>query len=192
MIAPPPTDAETGSWCLVYAAQRGDREAFAELWRRYRPLVAGYVRCRVQGEALVEDITSETFLRAWRSIGSARDQGRDVSAWLVTIALNLIRDHVKSHRVQREAFLDDAVFVEPRDSAPSVERVVLARIDAAEMGERIAELIPDQRRVIGLRFGHDLTVSETAAAMGRSESAVKSLQHRVLTWLRKESAGGER
>lgn len=194
--APPPADtvphppaAETGSWDLVYAAQRGDREAFAQLWLRYRPIVAGYVRSRVRDHALAEDFTAETFARALGALGSVRDQGCDAGAWLTRIARNLIYDHAKRHSTWREVTGLDVTAVAdslPSQSGSDVERVVLAGLDAAELGERVAALIPDQRQVIGLRFGRDLSVPETAAAMGRSVPAVKSLQHRALTWLRKE------
>lgn len=63
-----------------------------------------FVVVRVGGDRpLAEDITSETFLRALRGISSARDQGRDVGAWLHVIARNLVADHVKSSRYRRES-----------------------------------------------------------------------------------------
>lgn len=183
----------SGSWDLVSAAQRGDREAFGRLYCRYVPVVAGFVRRRVRDRGLVEDLTSETFVRAWRSIGSVRNQGRDVGAWFITIARNLVRDHAKSHRVQREALVADMealVEAGPTLSAAcGVEHVVLARLTAAELGRRVAALPSGQREVIRLRFGHGLSALEVAAALGRSEGAVKALQHRALTRLRVAPAG---
>ena len=69
-----------GSWELVAASQAGDRAAFAELYRRFRPVIERYVGWRVQDWAEVEDLVSETFLRALRGIGSVSYQGRDVGA----------------------------------------------------------------------------------------------------------------
>ncbi|HEX2299681.1 MAG TPA: sigma-70 family RNA polymerase sigma factor, partial [Pseudonocardiaceae bacterium] len=112
--------------------------------------------------------------------------GRDVGAWLVTIARNLVRDHHKSHRVQREALVADVTALTdsaPLGAGPGVEQVVLARLAVAEVGRRVAALPAGQREVIRLRFGHGLTVPQVAALLGRSPSAVKALQHRALTRL---------
>ncbi len=180
--------APASSWDLVAAAQRGSRDAFGQLYARYLPVVAGFLRRRLRDRGLVEDLTSETFARAWRAIRSVRDQGRDVGAWFLTIARNLVRDHVRSHRVQREALtadvealVDVAVAL---TSTPSVERVVLARLAAAELGRRVAALPAGQREVIWLRFEHGLSARQVAARLGRSEGAVKALQHRAITRLR--------
>lgn len=189
-----PAAVTAASWDLVAAAQQGDREAFGQLWCRYEPVVAGYVRRRVRDHGLAEDLTSETFVRAWRSIGSVRNQGRDVGAWFLTIARNLVRDHVKSHRVRREALVADVETVTAPATAPvssGVERVVLARLDAAELRRRVAALPASQRDVIRLRFEVGLSVVQAAVAVGRSESAIKALQHRALTQLR-VAAGGAR
>ena len=62
------------------------------------PLVHGYLLSRCGDRATAEDLTSETFVRALRRIDSLSAQGRDVGAWLVTIARNLALDHLKSGR----------------------------------------------------------------------------------------------
>src|SRR5947209_9039991 len=89
-------------WDLVEAAQAGDREAFGQLYGRYVSGVSGFLGNRVRDRGLVEDLTSETFARALRRIDSVRDQGRDLGAWLTTIARNLVVDHTRSSRYQRD------------------------------------------------------------------------------------------
>src|SRR5919199_92495 len=98
----PESNPTAGSWDLVAAAQAGDREAFGRLYARYAHGVARYVGHRVPDPYLAQDFTGETFARALRRIDSVSDQGRDVGAWLTTIARNLLADHWKSHRTQRE------------------------------------------------------------------------------------------
>ncbi|HZD14898.1 MAG TPA: sigma-70 family RNA polymerase sigma factor, partial [Pseudonocardiaceae bacterium] len=97
-------DAPRWSWELLAASQAGDRDAFAQLYSRYRPTIQRFVRWRVPDWAEAEDLTSETFLRALRRIDTAsyqgRDQVRDVAAWLVTIARNLIINRAGSARVR--------------------------------------------------------------------------------------------
>ena len=107
----PPALEPGGSWDLVHAAQDGDRSAFAQLYDRYVDVVFRYVLFRVGDRELAEDVTSETFLRALRRIESVSYQGRDVGAWFVTIARNLVLDHVKSSRFRLEvttAEVDDS------------------------------------------------------------------------------------
>ena len=88
-------------------AQEGDAEAFGELYDHYVTMVHRYAYHRVGDRATAEDVTSETFVRALRRIDSLSFQGRDVGAWLVTIARNIIRDHVKSSRYRLEVTTAD-------------------------------------------------------------------------------------
>ncbi|HEY0452216.1 sigma-70 family RNA polymerase sigma factor [Actinophytocola sp.] len=167
-----------GSWDLVHAAQEGDRSAFAELYDRYVDVVFRYVLFRVGDRELAEDVTSETFLRALRRITSVTYQGRDVGAWFVTIARNLVLDHVKSSRFRLEvatAEVDDSRRVE---SGP--EQQVLAGATRSALLECVQQLGDDQRECIVLRFLQGLSVAETAAVMARNEGAVKALQHRAV------------
>ena len=94
-------------WALVHRAQEGDAEAFGELYDHYVTMVHRYVYHRVGDRATAEDVTSETFVRALRRIDSLSFQGRDVGAWLVTIARNIILDHVKSSRYRLEVTTAD-------------------------------------------------------------------------------------
>ena len=167
-----------GSWDLVSAAQDGDRAAFALLYDKYVDVVFRYVLFRVGDRELAEDVTSETFLRALRRITSITYQGRDVGAWLVTIARNLVLDHVKSSRFRLEvtrAEVDDESRVQ---AGP--EQQVLSEITNAELLKCIEQLGDDQRECIALRFLQGLSVSETAKVMRRNEGAIKALQHRAV------------
>ncbi|NUQ32538.1 MAG: sigma-70 family RNA polymerase sigma factor, partial [Dermatophilaceae bacterium] len=92
---------------LVELAQGGDKEAFAQLYDSYVDTVFRYVLVRVANRSLAEDLTSETFLRAMRRIDSFSWQGKDIAAWFVTIARNLIADHVKSAKFRFEVATAD-------------------------------------------------------------------------------------
>lgn len=181
-------------WDLVAATQRGEQDAFGQLYDRYVGVIFGFILTRVDGDRPVaEDLTSETFLRALRRITSVRDQGR-VGAWLVTIARNLVIDHVKSARHRLEITTGDLADVSARDHGP--EHQVLQQASAAELMRAVAQLTDDQRQCVMLRFFHGLSVAQTAAATDRSESAVKSVQHRAIRKLaqllpdRHEDRGG--
>jgi RNA polymerase sigma-70 factor (ECF subfamily) len=166
------------SWALVEAAQHGDAGAFGTLYDRYVDSVFRYVLFRVGDRTLAEDVTSETFLRAFRRIASISYQGRDVGAWFVTIARNLVLDHVKSSRFRLEvatADPDDGTAV-----AVGPESQVLTQLTHVELLRCVRQLGDDQRECIVLRFLQGLSVSETAVIMGRNEGAVKALQHRAV------------
>lgn len=173
-----PDGADSGAWLLVRAAQDGDREAFAELFDRYHDVVHRYVLFRLADRTLAEDITQETFLRALRRIGSVTYQGRDIGAWFVTIARNLIFDHVKSSRYRLESTTSDLIELAPSTHGP--EQQVLEGATNDELLRCVRRLNDDQQECIKLRFLQGLSVAETARIMDRNEGAVKALQHRAV------------
>ena len=92
---------------LVELARGGDSEAFGQLYDHYQLSVYRFLYYRVGSVALAEDLTSETFFRALRSMGSFRWQGKDFGAWLMTIARNLTTDHFKAGRTRLEFATED-------------------------------------------------------------------------------------
>jgi RNA polymerase sigma-70 factor (ECF subfamily) len=171
-------DDGSGSWSLVKASQDGDMAAFSELFERYQEVVFRYVLFRMNDRAIAEDLTQETFVRALRRIGSVSYQGRDIGAWFVTIARNLIFDHVKSSRYRLESTTENITDLSPSTSGP--EHQVLENATNDELLRSIAKLNPDQQECIQLRFLQGLSVAETAEKMNRNEGAVKALQHRAV------------
>ncbi|MCG8915481.1 sigma-70 family RNA polymerase sigma factor [Actinokineospora sp. PR83] len=171
-------EAHRASWELVHAAQAGDTVAFGKLYDRYVDVVFRYVLFRVGDRELAEDVTSETFLRALRRITSVSYQGRDVGAWFVTIARNLVLDHVKSSRYRLEVTTPEFRDSERDEAGP--EQQVMSRVTRDALLECVDQLGDDQRECIVLRFLQGLSVAETAEIMNRNEGAVKALQHRAV------------
>lgn len=180
-LSPTRTPAEEqqvlATWEVVAAAQGGDADAFGLLYDRYVDMVFRYVLFRVNDRCLAEDLTSETFLRALRRITSITYQGKDVGAWFVTIARNIVLDHVKSSRHRLEFSTAEIL---DSDSAEDPEGDVIAASVVTELIDCVRRLGDDQRECIVLRFPQGLSVAETAAVMGRNEGAVKALQHRAV------------
>jgi RNA polymerase sigma-70 factor, ECF subfamily len=175
-------DAAVGL-ALVQRAQAGDPEAFGELYDRYVDLVYRYVLYRVGSAQTAEDLTSETFLRALRRVGSFTWQGRDVGAWFVTIARNLIADHYKSSRYRLELTTEDMTTVSEADGrlrADGPEDAVLDAMQNKVLLEAVKQLGAEQQECIVLRFLQGLSVSETAQAMGKNDGAIKALQYRAI------------
>ncbi|WP_246128080.1 sigma-70 family RNA polymerase sigma factor [Amycolatopsis rhizosphaerae] len=175
------------AWDLVHAAQEGDTTAFGALYDRYVDAVYRYVFFRLGDRDLAEDITSETFLRALRRITSVSYQGRDVGAWFITIARNIVFDHVKSSRYKLEIVTDEvsesgaAPFAAPDSGAVTgPEQLAMSAATREALLRCIADLGDDQRECIVLRFIQGLSLTETAQIMKRNEGAIKALQHRAV------------
>jgi len=164
----------------VQRAQAGDPEAFGLLYDRYLDQVYRYVLYRVASPQLAEDLTSETFTRALRRIGTFQEQGRDIGAWFVTIARNLVADHYKSARYRLELMTDDVTRSGQVPLAEGPERQVLDGLTNAVLLAAVRQLRPDQQECIVLRFLQGRSVAETAQVMGRSDGALKALQHRAV------------
>jgi RNA polymerase sigma-70 factor, ECF subfamily len=171
-------EESSGAWALVKAAQDGDMVAFGELFDRYYDVVFRYVLFRTSDRTLAEDLTQETFVRALRRISSVSYQGRDIGAWFVTIARNLIFDHVKSSRYRLEQTTSEMIELSPSTGGP--EQEVLSGATNDELLRCVRKLNPDQQECIQLRFLQGLSVAETAEIMDRNEGAVKALQHRAV------------
>jgi RNA polymerase sigma-70 factor, ECF subfamily len=163
---------------LMERAQDGDPQAFRQLHDRYAAPVRRFVASRVP-DSLADDLTNETFLRAWRALHNFRWQDRDPLAWLLTIARNLIADHWSLLRNRLEVPTEDLTPT-GNASTPGADDVVLDRAEAAGLRDAVSKLPPAQRRCVELRFLAELSVRETAVAMGRQDTAVRALQHRAL------------
>ena len=176
---------------LVARAQQGDAEAFGALYDRYVEVVYRYVYYRVGSAALAEDLVSETFLRALRRISSFSWQGRDVAAWFITIARNLIADHYKSSRYRLEVSTEDMLGASGhRVSGEDPEQAVLAGLDNRVLIEAIKRLGAEQQECVVLRFLQGLSVSETAEAMGKNDGSIKALQYRAVRALARQLPAG--
>jgi RNA polymerase sigma-70 factor, ECF subfamily len=176
---------------LVDRAREGDPDAFAALYDRYVERVYRFVLYRVHGDsALAEDVTSEVFLRALRKIKGFTWQGRDVGAWFLTIARNLVLDHFKSGRARLEV-LGMETPAATDDRILNAEDEALSRVSAQDLYKAIGQLGTEQQEVIYWRFLQGYSVAETAAAMGKSDGAIKALQYRAVKALYKLVVVGE-
>jgi RNA polymerase sigma-70 factor (ECF subfamily) len=179
---PAPDDAAAEVWALVERAQSGDAEAFGLIYDRYMDTVFRFIYFRVGNRPLAEDLTADTFLRALKRIGSFTWQGRDLGAWLVTIARNLVADHFKSGRYRLEVTTGDVLDADREDRGPegSPEIAVVDHITNVALLTAVRQLNPEQQECIVLRFLHGFSVAETAQAMQKNEGAIKALQYRAV------------
>jgi len=166
---------------LVHRAQQGDKEAFAQLYESHFDKIYRYVVLRIGNKTEAEDVTQRVFLNALQSIRSFKWKGIPFSAWLFRIAHNLVVDYLRKTKKVVITPLDES-------SARSDSNPQLAaeqRLDIEQLTLATKRLTKAQREVISLRFAGELSVAESAKVMGKSEGAVKALQHSAIVALRK-------
>ncbi|MCL4230462.1 MAG: sigma-70 family RNA polymerase sigma factor [Dehalococcoidia bacterium] len=164
-------------------AAAGDPEAWSAIFEAHYRGIYAFVRYRLRGVTESEDIASQVFEIAYSRASKFDYRGVPIEAWLIGIARNLVRDHVKkvSRRGYEEELQETTEFSES-DSAPGVD--LKQDIAAAMRG-----LTEDQQTVLSLRFLMDKSVAETASLMERSEDAVKNLQRRALAAMQRALVG---
>ncbi len=170
---------------LVERAQKGDRAALEELYLMHFDRIYSYLHMSVGNKHDAEDLTNQTFVKMLESIHRFEWRKVPLSAWLFRIAHNLAMDHFRAHRRwQPEEEVPEPVGSEQR----SADEEALHSIGRQSLMEMIEELSTDQQQVLTLKFVFDFSNGEVAAILGKTEGAVKSLQHRALATLQRQLA----
>ena len=172
---------------LVELAKQGNAAAFGEIYNRYLSVVYRYTSALLGDRTEAEDLTAETFLRALLAIEEYQWTGRPVSAWLLTIARNLIINHLRKKQRTRDAF---------RLLAVNISRG-LAQVGGADdvelqdLRQAVLDLGPAERNVITLRFILGLDCLQVSQVLGKSVANVRVIQYRALRRLHQKltSAG---
>jgi RNA polymerase sigma-70 factor, ECF subfamily len=167
---------------LVERAQRGDRAALEELYLLHFDRVYSYLHMSVGSRHDAEDLTTQTFLRMLEAIGRFQWRSVPFSAWLFRIAHNLAMDHFRANRRWQP---EDEISEHVQGEETSAEEQALASLGDTSMLALIERLSPEQRQVLTLKFVFRFSNGEAATILGKSEGAVKSLQHRALASLQK-------
>jgi RNA polymerase sigma-70 factor (ECF subfamily) len=170
---------------LVARAQEGERDALEELYLLHFDRIYSYLHMSVGNRHDAEDLTTQTFLKMLESIKRFRWQSAPFSAWLFRIAHNLAMDHFRaSRRWQPEEEVPEPV----GETEPSAELAAFQSIGRQSMLELIENLSQEQKQVLTLKFVFNLPNVEVATILGKTEGAIKSLQHRALVSLQKQIA----
>lgn len=159
-------------------ARRGQRQAVAQIYETYFDPVYRFVRWRVDDDATAEDLTSEVFIRLLDALQGPNAPGHSLRGWLFRVARNVLYDH--HGQAGRITDLDESLAGPDSDMLGDL----LAHDDLDHVRRAIRDLAADQQDVLILRFGHMLSLEDTAERMERSVSAIKSLQFRALSTLR--------
>jgi RNA polymerase sigma-70 factor, ECF subfamily len=170
---------------LVAQAQAGDRVALEDLYLMHFDRIYSYLQMTVGNRHDAEDLTNQTFVKMLESIERFEWRKAPFSAWLFRIAHNLAIDHFRARR----RWQPEEEPPEPRDADHrSAEDEAMHAIGRRSMLEMIEDLSEDQQQVLTLKFVFNFSNGEAATILGKSEGAVKSLQHRALASLQRQLA----
>ncbi|OGO06415.1 MAG: hypothetical protein A2Y92_02660 [Chloroflexi bacterium RBG_13_57_8] len=164
---------------LVRRAIKRDVAAFTELYWRNVDRVYRHVFYRVRHQNAAEDISQETFMRAWKALDRYRDRGHTFGAWLIAIADNRTADYFKANPAN--VALDENVL--ERREAKSKERIDFTD-DHNDVREAISLLPEEKQKVVLMRYIEGFSFSEIARVLKKSEGAVRVILHRSLRELR--------
>ena len=171
---------------VLPAARGGQPWALRVLYDVLAPQVHGYLRARGAGEP--EDLTSEVFLAVFPRLGTVTGGAAGLRTLVFSIAHARLVDDLR-YRSRRQPTVEYDPRLDQRTAASS-EDEALALLSDERVREVLGSLPDDQRDVLLLRVVNDLSLEQTAEAMGRSTGAVKQLQRRALLALRAHADQG--
>ena len=169
---------------LVKRATGGDLEAFGELYGIYLDRIYRYVFYQIRDKMTAEDITEEVFVKAWKAIKSCQGKEKTFSSWLYRIAHNQVIDNLRS---QRNHLSTEEV--ESLADVSNLELEVEGNLERQELLASLSCLSQSQTQVIILKFIEGLENREIEHIMGKSQGAIRVLQMRALSTLRRELSG---
>jgi len=169
----------------VERAKHGEREAFEELYLIHFDRIYSYLQMSVGNKHDAEDLTNQTFVKMIESIDRFEWRKVPLSAWLFRIAHNLAMDHFRARRRWQPE--EDPPEL-PGGAERSAEDAAFHALGERSLFDLIEGLSEDQQQVLTLKFAFDFSNAEVGSILGKSEGAIKSLQHRALGSLQRQLA----
>jgi len=162
-----------------------DRD-FSDFYREHLRDVYNYTYYRTGNHHDAEDLTTQTFLQAYRHFERAQREanGRPLRPWVIRIAHNLAANYYRDRSRKPTSALDDAEVGQPHDT----EDLVVGREDAVAVLKGVRSLPDDRREALIMRFALGMDNREIARALGRSDGATKVLIHRAIKQLEQDLA----
>jgi len=166
----------------TFFSRRTSTVDYDELYHAELPRVYNFFRYRVGNNQLAEDLTSETFEKAWRNRERYRSDIAAFSTWLFTIARRVAQDYYRKHR-HNEIPLDEISNI---STSELTEDSFQRNADFARLSVLLARLEDRERELVALKYGAELTNRAIARLSGLSESNVGVILHRTIQTLRSE------
>lgn len=182
---------------ILKRAQKGDREAFAEVYDFYVVRIFRFIYLKTSSKETAEDLTSEVFLKCWKYVGAqgAQKEGEKneeketvkenkLKSFLYKIARNLIIDFYRKKQVLIVE-IDESLKDKIKDQKQDILAEINAKQEIEELMSALEKLKDGQREIIILRYVEDLSVNEIAEITGRSTGAIRVSLHRAIKALEK-------
>ncbi len=169
---------------LVRRAQQRDPEALTQIYEENFDRVYRYVVLKIGERTEAEDITQQVFINAIKAISSYKWKGAPLSAWLYRIAHNQIVDYLRRKTKVATVPLDENIPGKDNDPKYLAEQ----NVEIEQLSVVVKKLTQAQQQVISLRFVAEMSIAQVAGVMGKSEGAIKALQHSAIVALRKALA----
>lgn len=167
---------------VAAGVRRGDPDALTEVYRVLSGPLTAYLRSQVRDQQLAEDLATETFLKLVRGCHRLEGGPFQIRSWLYRVAQRNVIDHLRARSRRPEEELTDLPPEEltaegdPADTVTDHDTVERIRV-------ALEQLSPDQSEVLRLRLIAGLSAPEVAALIGKTEGAVRALQHRGVATL---------
>lgn len=174
----------SGEKTILERAQRGDTDAFEDIYDFYVPRIFRFVFLKLGNRENAEDITSETFIRFWSYIRKEKVTGESAEPILYKIARNLIIDFYRKKEIITQE-IDTEVAGRLADEKNDFIANMLNREQVREMMEMLKEIKDEYQEIIILRFVEEFDIEEIANITGKSKGSVRVLSHRALKSLEK-------
>lgn len=169
---------------LVVLVKDGSHDAFSELYDIFIDQIYRYVFYRVKSSD-AEDLVEVVFLKIWENIDKYKVQAKtSFSAWLYRIAHNLVVDYYRSKKDKE--FDELSIDIATKDREHNAIRMAERSLDKDNLKKGMKNLKKSYQDIILYKFINELTNSEIAEILGKSEGSLRILQHRALKALKHE------
>ncbi|HOX60962.1 MAG TPA: RNA polymerase sigma factor [Candidatus Magasanikbacteria bacterium] len=167
---------------LLYKVKTAkDKDAFAVLYDLYAPKIFRFVYFKINNREEAEDLTSEVFLKVWHYLMSESNaEVRSFSALVYRMARNAVVDKYRERSRHQEVSIEQGVPETDLVSDVDQIREIDNKTDALHLVRHLNKLKQEYRDVITLRFMDELTFSEMAMIMGKSQLTVRVTLHRAI------------
>ncbi len=166
---------------VVEQAVAGDRDAFGVIYEEYFTPVYRFIFYRVKNREEADDLTQEVFTKALGAFSRYEAKRENPLPYLYTIARNAVIDKQKQ---RKNVEIDDEMFMNLPDDSARTDKTAMLGEEIEALRSALSMLPEEQRQAIELRFMSEMTGTEVARTMGKSEEAVRQLQSRGLRALR--------
>lgn len=164
---------------LVEAAKKGDKDAFGEIYRLFLSRIYRFVYYLVYDEALAEDITQDTFIKAWKAMPKFSLEKGTIQAYLFTIARNSVIDN---QRKKKDISLEGVVA--NFEGSENLERSYIDGEERSMVREALSSLDGAEKQVVVLRYFEEFSYAEIAHVVGKNEGTIRVKVHRALAKLK--------